>query len=353
MVLNRFRSKQVLFAGLLLFVLVSNYFVYRLPAIPMPENARAVVIGSLVDLAIVAPLLMLSLTRKKGFSLKRFITFMVMGLIAARFIIPINYFEPFKFVPYAAIGVEGLIVLAELGLIFLLIKHLPRIIKEIKEHQVSSLFAFPALVKEKVSSHPLISIVAAESLMFYYAFASWKRKPPVGEIMFSLHQKTSLLAFYIMLIHAIVIETIGIHWWLHGKSAILSIVLLILNIYTVIYFIADIQAVRLNPLKMNENHMQVSLGLGKRMEIPYDAIGKIDWGLDAEHYNLKSKGLIEFMARDFEEVKPHCIIHFSRPLKATLFLGMEKEFTATTLRVDEPERFRHILENKRSLPLPK
>src|SRR5690606_26969843 len=99
----------------------------------------------------------------------------------------------------------------------------------------------------------------------------------------------------------------------------------------ILYFIADIQAVRLNPMKMNENHMQVSIGLGKRMEIPYDAIEKVVWGQEAEHFNLKSKGLIEFMARDFEEVKPHCIIHFSRPLKATLFLGMEKEFTTTAL----------------------
>ncbi|MDN4606057.1 beta-carotene 15,15'-monooxygenase [Sporosarcina highlanderae] len=353
MVLTRSRSKQGLFAGPLLVVLVSNYFVYRLPAIPVPENARAVVIGSLLDLAIVAPLLILALTKKKGFSLKRFITFMVMGLIAAKFIIPADYFEPFKFVPYAAIGVEGLIILAEIGLVFLLVKHLPGIIKEIKKHQTGSLFAFPTLVKEKVSSHPLITIVAAESLMFYYAFATWKRKPPVGENLFTLHQKTSLLAFNIMLIHAIAIETIGIHWWLHEKSIILSIVLLIINIYTILYFIADIQVVRLNPLKMNENHMQVSLSLGKRMEIPYETIQKIDWGPDAEHFNLKSKGLIEFIARDFEEAKPHCIIHFNKPLKATLILGFEKEVNAAAIRVDEPEIFQHMLENKRSLPLPK
>ena len=122
--------------------------------------------------------------------------------------------------------------------------------------------------------------------------------------MFTLHKKTSIVAFYVMLIHAIVIETIGIHWWLHGKSMILSIVLLLLNVYSLIYIIADIQTVRLNPLKMNERQLQVSLGLGKRMEIPYDAIEKIEWGNEAEQYNLKSKGLIEFMARDLEEVKP-------------------------------------------------
>lgn len=115
MVLTRLRSKQSLFAALLLLVLVSNYVAYRLPAIPMPDDSRAVVIGSLLDLAIVAPLLILAMTRKKGFTLKRFITFMVIGLVAARFIIPHEYFEPFKFIPYAAIGLEGLIVLRKSG----------------------------------------------------------------------------------------------------------------------------------------------------------------------------------------------------------------------------------------------
>lgn len=346
MVLTRLRSKQSLFAALLLLVLVSNYFAYRLPAIPMPDDSRAVVIGSLLDLAIVAPLLILAMTRKKGFTLKRFITFMVIGLVAARFIIPSEYFEPFKFIPYAAIGLEGLIVLAEIGLLFLLVKHLPSILRELKQESNSGLFAFPTLVKERVSSHPLISVVAAESLMFYYAFASWKRKPPTGEAFFSLHQKTSLLAFNIMLIHAIVIETIGIHWWLHEKSMILSIVLLVLNVYSVIYFIADVQTVRLNPLTMKENRMQVSLGLGKRMEIPYDAIDKIELFEEAAQCNLKSKGLVEFIARDLEEAKPNCVLHFKEPLKATLFMGMEKTYEMAAIRLDEPDRFREVLEKK-------
>ncbi|WP_252501881.1 beta-carotene 15,15'-monooxygenase [Sporosarcina sp. Marseille-Q4943] len=346
MVLTRQRSKQSILAVLLLLVLVSNYLAYRLPAIPLPADPRGVVIGSMLDLAIVAPVLIVAMTRKKGFTLKRFFTFMVIGLVAARFVIPGEYFEPFKFIPYVAIGFEGLLLLAELGLLFLLAKHLPTIMKEVRSTNAGPLFAFPAHVKNNVSTHPFVSIITAESLMFYYAFASWKRKPPAGETMFTLHQKTSMIAFYVMLIHAIVIETIGIHWWLHGKSMILSIVLLVLNIYSVIYVIADIQTVRLNPLAMRENRMHISLGLGKRMEIPYDAIEQIEWGDGADRYPLKAAGAIEFIAKDMEESKPNCILYFKEPLKATLFMGVEREFRSTAIRLDEPERFRHALEKK-------
>ncbi|MBE1552936.1 beta-carotene 15,15'-monooxygenase [Sporosarcina limicola] len=346
MILTHSQSKQRLFGLVLLLVLVSNFIIYRLPAMPIPADSSGVVLGSLLDLAIVAPLLILAMTRNKGFTIKRFITFMVLGLVAARFIIPATYFEPFKFIPYIAIGIEGLIVLAEMGLIILLMKHLPAIVGEIKNDQVSSLFAFPVMVKEKVSTHPLITMIAAETLMFYYAFATWKQQPLIGESRFYLHQKTSLIAFNVMLIHAIVIETLGFHWWLHDKSMVLSIVLLVLNVYSVIYFIADIQTVRLNPLTLDENHMRISLGLSKRMEIPYTAIDRIDWGEKASMCNLKEEGIIDFIARDFEVVKPQCVIHFKRPLKAMLFLGREKEFVAAAIRVDEPESFQRSLEQK-------
>ncbi|MFS0575937.1 beta-carotene 15,15'-monooxygenase [Sporosarcina sp. 179-K 3D1 HS] len=347
MVLTLTRYKQWIFGTLLAFTLASNFLIYRLPAvIPAPAYSRGVVFGSLLDLAIIAPLLILAMTRKKGFTVKRFITFMVVGLVVARFIIPASYFEPFQFVPYAAIGLEGVILLAEIGLIVLLAKHMPTILREIKTGSVSGLFAFPAMVKEKVSSHPLISIIIAESLMFYYAIASWKQAPPLEESKFYLHRKTSLIAFYIMLIHAIVIETVGLHWFFHDKSVILSIVLILLNVYTVLYFIAEIQAIRLNPIELGEDKMRVSLGLGKRMEIPYKAIADIISGESANSYKLEEKGLIQFVAKDFEESKPQFVLHFNRPLQATLFMGIEKQYTSAAIRVDEPERFIRALEGK-------
>ncbi|BAQ09847.1 hypothetical membrane spanning protein [Bacillus sp. OxB-1] len=347
MALTRTRSEQWIFGVLLAFTLISNYLIYRLPDIvPAPAYATGVVFGSLLDLAIIAPLLILAMTRKKGFTVKRFITFMVLGLVAARFIIPASHFEPFRFVPYAAIALEGGILLAEIGLVFLLVKHMPVILRDMKKSSATGLFAFPATVREKVSAHPLISVIAAESVMFYYAIASWKQAPPLGESKFYLHRKTSLLAFYVMLIHAIIIETVGLHWFFHDKSVLLSIVLLLLNVYTVLYFIAEIQVVRLNPLELAENKMRISLGLGKRMEIPYDAIADIVEGEAAQSYDLKQKGLIQFIAKDFEELKPQFVLHFKRPLRATLFIGMEKTYMSAAIRVDEPERFLHALKEK-------
>jgi hypothetical protein len=180
--------------------------------------------------------------------------------------------------------------------------------------------------------------------MFYYAFASWRKKPQISNNKFTLHRNSSLIAFQVMMIHAIILETIGLHWWLHEKFVIVSVVLLIVNIYSVIFFVGDIQAVRQNALHVTVEGMYLSLGLMKRMEIKWtDIIELMD---EPELLNRKcSKNTIEFITRDFETVHPNIILHLKHPIRATLLMGKEKEFEQVAIRVDEPNRFKEMLIN--------
>lgn len=331
---------------LLFLVLCSNTLLYRSPLTPLllPADTNWIVVGSLIDLAVVAPLLILFLKRGRKITVKPFITWMISGLVFARFLIPSAYFEPFTYVPIAAIGIEVFILLAELGLVALLIWRLPGIIRWIKSHEESPLYSLPSAVEKRVGNHILLRILAAEFLMFYYAFASWKKKAPVGEVYFSLHQKSSLIAFYIMLIHAIIIETAAIHWLIHEISVVLSVVMLFLNIYTVLFFVGDIQAIRLNPLFVKQGKIYVSLGLGKRIVIPKEEIKAIRWGKEAEEEKLNPKDTLAFIAKDFETLPPHCIIEFKRPLDAHLFMGFKKVYKKVAIRLDEPDRFRELID---------
>ena len=80
------------------------------------------------------------------------------------------------------------------------------------------------------------------------------------------------------------------------------------------------------------------------MTIPINEIEHIAWGEEAANENLKAKDIIDFIARDLEKVTPQCVVTFKRPLKATLFLGFEKEFSKAAIRVDDPGRFRSLIE---------
>lgn len=178
--------------------------------------------------------------------------------------------------------------------------------------------------------------------MLYYAFSSWKN---IAQIGITMYKKSSFIAFQIMMIHAIIVETLGVHYWLHEKAPILSIILLVLNIYSVIFFLADLQALRLNPIHFANESFYLSLGLMKRAKIDYSNVECMIEDPTILERKL-SKDTIDFVIRDFEKVHPDLILKMKTPQKVTLFMGIEKEYNYVAIKTDAPiELKEHIKSN--------
>ena len=333
------KKKENIWLAFLLFVLASNYMLYNTHfGLTLIEGeAQQVVVGSLVDFVLVMPVLCMLYKRK--FTVKQAILLAATGCIIARLIIPMEYLKPFVAVTWAGFAIESALVLLEVLLVVTLVRYMPKILKDVRESALPDLFSFAKSVEVRVPQQPLIQIICAECLMFYYACASWKRKAKTG---FTLHQNSSIIAFEIMMIHAIVIETLGIHWWLHDKSMLLSIILLLLNIYSVVFFVADIQAIRLNPVHVTHDRFYMSLGLMKRVVIRFEDIEEI----------IEDKGMLEgklpkdtmdFVARDFGEAYPQFILHMKEPVEVTLMLGIIKYYKKIAIKADQVQAFRSML----------
>lgn len=95
-------------------------------------------------------------------------------------------------------------------------------------------------------------LLCREILIFSYALFTWKKKA-----------------------HAIIVETIGLHWWLHEKSPTLSIILLLLNIYTVFFFLAEIQITRLHLIVKNDGKLYITQGITARTIVPISLIKEV------------------------------------------------------------------------------
>ncbi|MGG2087392.1 beta-carotene 15,15'-monooxygenase [Priestia aryabhattai] len=340
-------KKTVSFVALFLLLLVisSNYVLYHssLGLQSLPADLNGVVVGSILDLSLVAPLLFLAWQRK--FSVKYFIVLMATGLIAARFIIPNEYFASFQSVMWLGVGIEGILILFELSLLFMLAKNVPPILRRIKSSSLPLLFSFSRAVNEKFPNQTFIHILCSEMLMFYYAFGTWKKKTSAEGNTFTLYKRSSFITFQIMIIHAIIIETLGLHWLLHNTSIILSVVLLILNIYSIVFFIGDIQALRLNPSRVEDDGLYISFGLAKRMEISFRDIAEIVE--DAHILQQKVPNTtIEFIARDFDTVHPDLLLILKSPIEATLFMGIKKKYQQAAIRVDDPHAFKKIVKER-------
>ncbi|MFF2175573.1 beta-carotene 15,15'-monooxygenase [Lysinibacillus sp. NPDC058147] len=333
------KKKQNIWLAFLLLVLASNYTLYNtgLGVSILPSETNGVVIGSLIDFVLVMPVL--CLLYKGKFSIKQAIILAAAGCIAARFIIPVEHLHPFVAVTWAGFAIEGSIILFEIVLVAMLVRYMPRILADVRSTTLPDLFSFPKAVEKHAPKHPIIQVFCADFVVFYYAFASWKRKEQPG---LTLHKNSSYIAFIIMLIHGTVIETIGIHWWLHEKSIVLSILLLILNVYTVLFFIADMQAIRLNPVHVTSDKLYLSLGLMKRAEIRFEQIEELIE--DKEQLEGKlSKDTIDFIARDFEAAYPQFILKMKEPVEVTFMLGLKKRYNKVAIKADRAQEFRKML----------
>ncbi|MGE7713309.1 beta-carotene 15,15'-monooxygenase [Priestia megaterium] len=246
---------------------------------------------------------------------------------------------------WLGVGIEGVLILFELLLLFMLVKNVPPILRRIKSSSLPLLFSFSRAVNEKFPKQTFLHILCSEMLMFYYAFGTWKKQPSNEGNTFTLYKRSSFITFQIMIIHAIVIETLGLHWLLHNTSMILSIILLILNIYSIVFFIGDIQALRLNPLQVDDDCLYVSFGLAKRMKIRFQDIEEIIEDTHILEQKIPST-TIEFIARDFETVHPDLLLILKSPIEATLFMGIKKKFKQVAIRVDDPHAFKKIVKER-------
>ncbi|MGG3467064.1 beta-carotene 15,15'-monooxygenase [Neobacillus pocheonensis] len=350
MILKKALNRNVLLI-LLLFVLTANYSLYQTPLgiQLLPDKPNLLIIASMLDIALISPILFLSWKRKLNW--KNLILGIAGGLIFVRFLIPMEYLAPFKALTWIGIAIEGGFFFLEILVLVSLFKFLPSIVRSVKKSPLPILFSFSKEGDTQIKSYPIFRIICSEILMFYYAFATWRKKPQLAPNMFTLHLNSSLIAFHVMLIHATILEMAGLHWLFHEKSVILSITLIVINIYSVIFFVGNIQAVRNNPLVVTEEKLYISLGLLKRMEIKWSDIEDV---IDAPEYlqQKRSKQTIEFIARDFEEVHPDVILKLKQPVEATLIMGIKKEYSQVAIRVDEPNRFKEVLKEKMVKEMP-
>ncbi|MGD7007100.1 hypothetical protein [Metabacillus sp. 84] len=157
-------------------------------------------------------------------------------------------------------------------------------------------------------------------------------------------KKTSAIAFNVMIIHAIAIESIAFHVLFHTFSPTLSIVMLLLNIYTILFLLGEIQAVRLEPFILTEDALCLQLGLKKRLFASYSEIQSVSYYEKEAHGN--DKNVFDGILEDFVKEDPAIVIEFIKPVKVRKMYGFTDKAASAHIRPDNPDEFYNGLKTK-------
>ena len=313
-------------------IIVSNYFLY-LPFVQqhfMNEMDIRIVWGSIIDLVILVPILLFA-TFQIGW--KHSLVASMLGLVWIKWIIPFEFHEYINPILVTGIAAEGLFVLSEIALLVWMVWKIPKIRQSISKSQTELLYnAIPSVIKE-TKDHIILRLFTMEWLTIYYGLFTFRKKTPMHAGVFTMHKTTSALAMQIMLIHAFVIETVAFHWYLHSENPALSYFLLVLNLYGLIYVIANLQIMRLAPLEIRNNTLTMSQGLAKSVQIALNNIQEI------KHNEASAENIEIIMYRDFEERKPELILILKEEVPLYMAFGRKKMVKKLAFSVDDPHKF--------------
>ena len=316
-------------------VLLGNIFAYQLSFVNAltDEQVYGMVLGSLVDCAIVAPALIF--LHLKKWSFKKAVIFAAGGVVVARLIIPTSFMEPFRYLTWTAFAIEGCMILIELLLIAMFLKYVPSIIKTVRLESEPLIFAFSNLAANKTKGNPIVQVLASEMLVFYYAFLSWGKKATGG---ITVYKNTMYIPVLIMVFHAATFEAIAFHWFFHDRMPVLAWGHTILSVYGMIFLLADARALVLNPTRVEGHKLYLSNGLMKRVAIYVGHIEAIHDAFEHESvYHLKVLGNTD--------EKPAFVLEFKTPQTIQFVGGFEKKVNFLAVYVDDAQGLKKQLEN--------
>jgi len=324
------KKKWIWFSFLLVLVLSANVFIYRTDIIkPIPSE---VVLGSLFDFIITIPLIVYFFIIRKRYSIKYLLLIAIAGYGLASLIIPKGLLSSYSFVKYILFACEGVFIILELYIIYKLMTKIPSIIKNYRSNETeipTFQYRMEQIITQHLKPSRVLDMISSEISIFYYSIYSWRKKPLFilnDARAYSYHKNTSAIAFYMMLIHALVLESVGFHFLLHSWNPIISVLALILNSYTLLFILAEIQVIRLCPFIITNRHLYLQVGIMQQLTIPLEKIKSIHHYQGPEKLSKdEKKDIFDAVLTDFMKEKPIYEIEFNTPQDMKLMYGFKKK----------------------------
>ncbi|WP_453990711.1 hypothetical protein [Bacillus nitroreducens] len=330
-----------------LLILSSNYTLMVIQ--PFEPVTDTLILASLFDVTIVLPLFFYLFVVRNRLSLITLLPVFIGGFWFVYFIAPHRDVVIFDYVKYGIFGLEALFIGIELFLLVLLVRKIPLLFQHYKKLKEINFF-YPSTIRMAMNKtfgkKKLNDILVYDFSIFYYGFFAWKKKWKDGNHLrsFTIHKNSGYFGLFIMLAHAMVIEVIGVHFliahfWNHTAAWIITA----LDLYALLWIIADYHAVRLSPIVIKDDKLLAQVGIRREIVVDLNTILSIQPTITKKEVRAKEKHSFAITLPDLIEEDPQFEIILTEPTLATLPFGVKREVTKLYVTVDNKDAFLHEL----------
>ncbi|WP_010283586.1 hypothetical protein [Bacillus timonensis] len=332
-----------IFVFLALLILASNYTVMVIQ--PFEPVSDTLILASLFDLTIVLPLFYYIFVVRNRLSMITLLPVIIGGFWFAYFIVPHHNLAIFDYAKYGIFLIEGLFIAIEIYLAILLLREIP-VLNRHYNHQKGIDFHYQATMrnamKRTFGKKKLIDILVYDFTIFYYGFFAWKKKWVDREHTraFSIHKNSGYFGLFLMLVHAMVIEVIGVHFLIaHFWSPTAAWFFTALDLYALLWIIADYHAIRLSPIVVKDDKLFAQVGIRREIVVDLNTIKSLQPTTTDKKERSKEKHSFAITLPDFFEENPQYEIELNEPTLAYFPFGIKKEMTKLYITVDDKEQF--------------
>jgi hypothetical protein len=195
------------------------------------------------------------------------------------------------------------------------------------------------LLRESSLHARTADIIAMETSIFFYAFASWRRKPfvPSNARAFYYHRKNGYAALLYTLFRASLMEMIALDFLVRVHHHTAANVLLAVDLLAALWILGFVRAVQQRPILLTSDGLHVRNGLQWRIDIPRDAIADVQFG----RVKAPAKGTRGYLRAALGQ--PNVLMQLRHPVPAHGPYGTARQVERIGLVLDDVAGFREAL----------
>lgn len=191
-------------------------------------------------------------------------------------------------------------------------------------------------VCHEVLPKPVAVPFATEIAVFYYGFLNWKKRK-YKENEFTYHQKSGVVAIYLVFIFMIAVETLVFHLLIERLSVIAAWVLTALSVYTGIQILGFVKSFAKRPILIENSTLYLRFGIMSEATIQLSNIERVELSRKAPEKTTLTRSLSPLGEMEGHNV----ILHLQHGIDLVGLYGITKECNVIAFFVDEPERFKN------------
>ncbi|MGZ0085703.1 hypothetical protein ACWNXI_09035 [Caldibacillus thermoamylovorans] len=302
----------------------------------------------LLSLTIVFPLYLAVVYRMTIGRIKRSwkacVSVAAFGLVIVYVIIPPPLREQYRFIKYVFFVIESLFIVIELWIAWSIIGNLRAFIRTFRVKKTKHFYFLSTYAHtiEAVFRRPvfLLRIMITEIAALYYLTYRKKRcHLPLPYPTYSYHKKTEYFGVFLMLVHAMLIEIVGVHWLVMQWSEVAAWTVTFFDVYFLLVLIADYRAITLSPIILAPDRIHIQLGIRSFVELEYANMEAITRDVTPKPKRKKETDTYSVALLGFFDEEPKLEIRLRQPVEVIGLLGRKNTVRKLYVTVDDAHGF--------------